>query len=321
MPKDVVTPADHGQHGEGPWLRWLATLLCLLPIIGLLAQLTQGLVNETGTLPGISLWIGSLGPVVVLWWIWQHRESVIIRPTSDAKVREAVVDRAAVLAAGMAHELGQPLSVARVSIEGLHMLRQLGRDPSPEYLDKVMRDLGHSVLAMSAIVDHLQSLALHQRPAERKPVDLITFIDHLLEERRLWLWHTEIPIVWDPVDPPPNIALVEEAGLRLILVNLIKNAVEAVHRLPTSQRQVQLTSLGNGTLSVRNRGLAIPAERLEVIFDPFVSSKSDGRPRVRGVGLYLARLTAQRMGANLGVYSRPEEGTVFTLAAEAASTP
>ncbi|MFW5828683.1 MAG: sensor histidine kinase [Planctomycetota bacterium] len=300
---------------EGSRHRFLggfAICLCLMPLLGASAASIEMWSLTGGGFISLGLWLGAMAPLFLLPMLLTRSSAGA--PAGTSLVRHDVDNRTAVLAAGMAHELGQPLSVARVSIEGLHMLRQLGRDPSGDYLDRVLRDVGRSVLTMSAIVDHLQTLALQTRQVARVRLDLIAFTRELLGERQLWLRQSAVPVRWQPEPPAADLVLVEEAGLRLILVNLIKNAVEAVAQLPEAQRQVVISGLGRGVLTIANRGTAIPPERLRQLFDPFVSSKEDGRSRVRGVGLYLARMAAERMGASLQVQSCPERGTVFTLA-------
>lgn len=299
---------------------------CLVPMLAALPLLIL-VIRWLGAQAGVdlawdlSLWLAAIGPVIVLF----HRPSRLTwtrAPLDAVAVVEEESDldegeRTVLLAAGLAHELGQPLSVARVSVEGLDMLHQLGREPSPDYQRRVLRDVGRALLSMHAIVDHLHELALHQRPQELQEIDLVREIDQMLAERRLWMRDSETPICWSPDDPPPNWALVDPRGLRLVVVNLLKNAVEAVALLPIDERAVELRSLGRGSLQICNRGVSMDPQEVATIFDPFVSrhARSDSE-RLRGVGLYLAQQTALRMRAGLNVHSSPEEGTRFTLSCQ-----
>ena len=79
------------------------------------------------------------------------------------------------LAGGLAHELGQPLSVARVGIEGLHYLRQLGREPTPEQVEVTLARVGMSLVTMTQTIEHLRAdlttyhKAIPARTAEVNP--------------------------------------------------------------------------------------------------------------------------------------------------------
>lgn len=214
------------------------------------------------------------------------------------------------LAAGLAHELGQPLSSARVGIEGIHYLRQLGRDPSPEHLARTLSRVGLSLVAMHQTIEHLRALARPDqgvRPATA--VDLGAAVDALLSERDQWLRYADTRIEWQP-PATPIYALADGAGLRLILANLLRNAVEAVAGQGEGRRLVRVLVGPGPTVAVHDSGPGIPPELIERIFDPFRSTKSGPG---RGIGLSLARASAERMGARLMVSSTLGSGSVFTV--------
>lgn len=212
------------------------------------------------------------------------------------------------LAAGLAHELGQPLSAARVGVEGIHYLRQLGREPTAEHLERTLSQIGMSLLAMTQTIDHLRSLATTQS-SELKSLDLVQCVEAVLNERAQWLRIQDTPIEWTPPSSPVFV-LGEAGGIRLLLINLLRNAVEAVASQGRDRRLVRV-SVGPGpVLAVHDSGPGIPPERLAIIFDPFQSTKGGAG---RGIGLSLAQASAQRMGAELEVASQLGSGTVFTL--------
>jgi signal transduction histidine kinase len=212
------------------------------------------------------------------------------------------------LASGMAHELGQPLSAARVGIEGIHYLRQIGREPSPEHLSRTLARVGMSLLAMTQTIEHLRSLARQDGPVPLARIDLVALVEGLLADRDQWLRFHDTRIEWaKPTDPV--FAIADPAGIRLIITNLLRNAVEAVESQAAGRRLVRL-SVGTGpSISVHDSGPGLPPEVAEQIFDPFTSTKGPGR----GIGLSLARASAQRMGGDLTIDSQPGAGSRFTL--------
>ncbi len=214
-----------------------------------------------------------------------------------------------ILAGSLAHELGQPLSAARVGLEGLHYLRQLGRDPSPEHISSTLTQVAMSLLTMTQTIDHLRSLAGTPQKNRLEIVDLGLQIDVLLNDREQWLRYSDVKITWEK-PTQPIMALSDNAGLRLILTNLLRNAVEAVAN-QSQERRVVIIKLGPGTtISVQDSGSGIPDALINKIFEPFTSSKTEG---IHGIGLPLAKMSAARMGGSLTVRSELGSGSTFTL--------
>jgi signal transduction histidine kinase len=200
------------------------------------------------------------------------------------------------------------LSAARVDIEGLHLLRQLGREPAPEHRDRVLARVGTCILSMTQTIEHLRSLATEPATATCRPVDLRTVVEAVLSERDRWLTLTDTQVNFDP----PSFAcpvLADPAGLRLILVNLLRNAAEAVAGQDPSRRMVRVRIGPGARVSVEDGGPGLRPEQMARIFEPFRTTKGAGR----GVGLALARASALRMRADLTVESEPGLGTRFTL--------
>ncbi len=250
------------------------------------------------------------------WLTWQLVAQGLLAAqelTSQADVAQARQredsQRAAVLAplaAGLAHELGQPLSAARVGIEGLHFLRQLGREPDAAHVERTLAQVGQSLIAMTATIEHLRLLASNEhRPIE--VVNLSAVVEAVLAERGQWLRFADTRIEWSP----PIIAatgLGDTAGVRLILTNLLRNAVEAVAAQTQERRLVRVTSTGT-SISVHDSGPGLDPAMRAALFDPFASTKGPQR----GIGLSLAKVSADRMGATLDVASTPGLGCSFTL--------
>lgn len=265
----------------GPW-RWLSVACAIGAVIAILALLRRPVQPPGGPAAG--------------------------REAGEDSGPERRAELLAGLAAGVAHELGQPLSAARVGIEGIHYLRQIGREPSPEHLSRTLSRVGMSLLAMTQTIEHLRTLARQDAAPPLSRIDLADLVDGLLAERDQWLRFHDTRIEWlRPADGVP--ALADAAGVRLIVTNLLRNAVEAVEGQSSERRLVRL-SVGPGpSVVVHDSGPGIPPEVAKGIFDPFRSSKGPGR----GIGLSLAKASAERMGGSLQVVSAPGAGTRFTL--------
>jgi len=318
----VSTDSQRGDSGDGPsavpsansLLVVLTTISAATAAVGACAARAS---SSTGlTLGSLAVATAAVVGVVtlVLRFSRQGSELARLRVTAAISAREADKQRRlhllGTLAAGLAHELGQPLSAARVGIEGIHYLRQLGREPSAEHLARTLSRVGLSIIAMTQTIEHLRGLAGPSGPVAAEPVDLGALVEALLAERGEWLRYSDTRIAWTSPEHPA-LAEGDPAGIRLILANLLRNAVEAVAGQGEDRRVVRIAAGPGATVTVHDSGPGLPPDRLALIFDPFHTTKAGPG---RGIGSALARASAERMGAELRVESRVGAGTIFTLA-------
>ena len=107
--------------------------------------------------------------------------------------------------------------------------------------------------------------------------------------------------------------------LRQLLLNLLRNAKDAVNTAPTekvadscTQPEITLEAYSNTTtltIQIKDNGCGIESEQLEHIFEPFITYKKDGT----GLGLAISHRVAKAHNGNLVVSSVPGISTVFTL--------
>jgi signal transduction histidine kinase len=113
---------------------------------------------------------------------------------------------------------------------------------------------------------------------------------------------------------PGTIARADSEKLRQILVNLLSNAV----KFTDSGGRVEMSCSADDErvrFHIRDTGIGIPADKLHVIFDPFVQVRADLARRHEGTGLGLAisRDLARAMGGDLTAESTLRVGSTFTL--------
>jgi signal transduction histidine kinase len=109
--------------------------------------------------------------------------------------------------------------------------------------------------------------------------------------------------------------------LQQVLINLIKNGIEASHpdsvlevtvgsgAPATRGRRVPAATAPSAVVRVSDHGDGISAEHLKTIFEPFFTTKPGGT----GLGLYISHDIVKRHGGNLTVHSEPGRGTTFTV--------
>jgi two-component system nitrogen regulation sensor histidine kinase NtrY len=123
---------------------------------------------------------------------------------------------------------------------------------------------------------------------------------------------TELGIHCQTHFPPHDIVLEGDAAqLEQVLINLIKNAVDALEERenPRIDIHLQRPPSGQVLILIADNGPGIPPEQLEQIFVPFYTTKKDGS----GIGLSLSRQIVQMHKGSLDVQSTPEEGTAVWI--------
>ena len=219
------------------------------------------------------------------------------------------------LAAGVAHEIHNPLASIRFALHAARGAAQAGRiEDATQHIDLV----DHEIDKCINVSERLLKLSMTS-PGESGIVEVNVAVSETLSLLR---WEAEqLGVTIDlELDASAPRVLAQESDLRMITLNLAQNAL---HAMP-----------GGGTLAVRTRrigdrveiafadtGVGIPGEDLERIFDPFFSRRADGSQGT-GLGLSISRALARSFHGDLAVESRPGAGARFTLhLPEAAVSP
>jgi signal transduction histidine kinase len=142
--------------------------------------------------------------------------------------------------------------------------------------------------------------------------DLGAIVTGVLEFSRAELAQAGIALELDVAPALPDVAA-DEAQLRQALLNLVRNAREAMSNRPGGRLRVVVACVEGASSEVRvtveDSGSGIPPEHLGQIFDPFFSTKERGT----GLGLALVQQIVVEHGGRIDVASGPEAGTTFTL--------
>jgi signal transduction histidine kinase len=101
--------------------------------------------------------------------------------------------------------------------------------------------------------------------------------------------------------------------LQQVLLNLIRNAVDAMSDRPDRERGIHIAVMVEDTdevsVSVADAGPGITTENLDKLFQPFFTTKRDGM----GLGLSLSRSIVEAHGGHLDFTDRPGGGSIFTM--------
>ena len=215
------------------------------------------------------------------------------------------------LAAGMAHELNQPLTALLASTQAA---ARLLADEPPEA--GTARDAMQQAVAQarraSEVLGRLRRAV--ERPDPRGTLQPVA----LDEAVRNALYLLEPECRRRQIEPALHggaglKVLADPVALEQIVHNLLLNALQALDAVPPAQRALLLAlqaEAGSGVLRVEDSGPGIPEEQLARIFEPFFSTRRGGL----GLGLSLCETLAAGMGGSLSAQPRAPRGAVFRLA-------
>lgn len=216
------------------------------------------------------------------------------------------------LAAGVAHEINNPLAYVTLNLE--YLIRALPRfSGDPATLDRLLDRLAeahHGARRVSAIVSDLRTFSQPELQ-ERSAVDIGDVIRDAVKVATPQLGD-ETNLVLHLDEPIP---LVGGSGTRLeqVFVNLLINAAQARKEPPASQsiRVSVFEENGHVVVEVSDTGRGIPAHLVDRVFDPFFTTKARGHGT--GLGLPICHRLVTSMRGEIAVESVPGEGTTFRV--------
>jgi signal transduction histidine kinase len=213
------------------------------------------------------------------------------------------------MAAMVAHEVRNPLGAMELFV-GL-LLQDLQAQPEPL---RLARMVATSVGDLNHLVTNLLEYT-RTRTAGRTAVDVDALADDVLR------WTTELRAASRvtcerDVDPAATWAEGDAGLLRPVVMNLVRNAVQAMPDGGTLQLALQREADGRVRLDVGDTGPGIAPGDEERIFRPFYTTRAKGT----GLGLAVARELVEAMGGHIGVRSTPGAGSTFSVWLRAAGT-
>ncbi|HEY3351966.1 MAG TPA: ATP-binding protein [Polyangia bacterium] len=205
-------------------------------------------------------------------------------------------------AASMVHELRQPLS----GIKAFAQLIERSPDGSRAVTEKAAAIVRHAE-AMEAICARLRSYARGE-PPHRRPGDVNAAVASALEMLRFDLRKTSITVETVLAPDLPAVAA-DPIEIQQVLVNLVRNARDALGNRPGRVRIATAADDAAVTATVTDDGPGVPAEMRTRLFQPFATGGKEGG---LGLGLFLSRQLAEAAGGALELLDG-DRGAAFRL--------
>jgi two-component system sensor kinase FixL len=218
------------------------------------------------------------------------------------------------MAAGIAHELNQPLAAianyanAALRLTAVQDLSAIDPDGDVklalEQIDQQAQRAGEIIRRLRALVQN--------RETRLEPSAINPLVTEVLGFMRNYARLNEVTIAQDLAGDLPT-AMVDRIQVQQILLNLLRNAIESVVEARPSGREVRVSTRGDGagsiTIEVVDNGAGVPAELATRIFDPFCTTKESGT----GLGLAISRTIAEAHHGRLSYAPASAGGARFIL--------
>ncbi|GAB2721192.1 sensor histidine kinase [Halomonas garicola] len=246
----------------------------------------------------------------------RRRAEANLRQTQDELIQAAKLAVLGQLAAGINHELNQPLAAIRAYGENARRFIELARhDQADANLEQII-ELTHRMADISAQLRQFsrKSSERHERIAVQSCVAyaLRLFQSRLNDAGRT---HLEQRLPDAPVWVSGDLVRLEQ-----VIVNLISNALQAVQDTQAPRLGIILTTgPAHASLSITDNGPGIAEAHLSQVFEPFFTTRAPGTGL--GLGLSISARIMEDLGGSLTAANRPEGGAAFTLTLPLASPP
>jgi two-component system sensor kinase FixL len=212
------------------------------------------------------------------------------------------------MASGLAHELNQPLgAIANYARASRSMVESARGEPVK--IAAALAEIQSEALRAGAIINRLRGFVKKNQPSSRR-ADVNELISDAIRLMSFELRNVGVePELNFAKDLPP--VFVDHIQIGQVLINLIRNALDAMQSAPISARHLtMMTSRGNDGLveiAVCDKGCGVPPESLPHIFEAFFTTKPSGL----GLGLGLCRTIVEDYGGRLIAETNSTGGMTF----------
>jgi len=214
------------------------------------------------------------------------------------------------MASSLAHELNQPLSaIANYNMGCVNRLQ--ANDYRPEELLAAMQKASVQAERAGKIIRRVRDFIRKSEP-NRTAVRVAEVIEEAIGFAELDARKAGARI---DVSVPPDLpaAYADKIMIEQVLLNLVKNGIEAMHDTPRSGRALSISARANGKdfieVNVADRGSGVPAGQSERLFAPFYTTKPEGM----GMGLNICRSIIEFHHGRLWMVANPGGGSVFSF--------
>ncbi len=213
------------------------------------------------------------------------------------------------MASALAHELNQPLSAIANYMKGSRRLLENRSDDGAKMLRDAMDKAAEQALRAGQIIRRLRDFVARGE-SERRVEDVKKLIEEASALALVGAKDKGVRVTFE-FDPRGDFVLADKVQVQQVLLNLMRNAIEAME--DTDKRELVVSTMLRTNnlieISVADTGAGIAPEISAQLFQPFVTTKRHGM----GVGLSISRTIIEAHGGSIATRPYPGGGTVFSF--------
>jgi signal transduction histidine kinase len=243
----------------------------------------------------------------------ERRHAVILadvthdRLTTAQRIEDERTSSILLLAAGVAHELGNPLNSLTIHLQLIaRKLKKLGRSPEAESLSESVDVCREEVARLDGIITHYLE-AIRPSPPDLSETNLADILAEVLKFQKREFSDRGIVVEAETPYALPAV-MADRNQLKQVFFNITKNAMESMQ--PGGRLMIKSRADDDSVyLLFGDSGSGIRQEDLVRLFEPYHTTKAGGH----GLGLMIVQRIMRAHGGQVGVESREGTGTVVTL--------
>ncbi len=229
------------------------------------------------------------------------------RTQTEDRVESERIDSIMALAAGVAHEVGNPLNAIGIHLQLLRReAEKLGDAPAAQKVRQAAEVCQGEIKRLDGIVRDFLG-AIRPTPPNLAETDLLAVVAEAMALLRDQMEQLGVRVQVDLPGTMPEV-LADRNQVKQAIFNVTKNALEAMDR--GGDLFVHLSSDDEwAVLSIRDTGVGIPADKLTRVFDAYYTTKASGG----GLGMLILLKIMRAHGGSVDIRSTPDVGTTVTL--------
>jgi two-component system sensor kinase FixL len=213
------------------------------------------------------------------------------------------------MASTLAHELNQPLSAIANYMKGSRHLLEDSTDKRAGTLRDAMDKAADQALRAGQIIRRLRDFVARGE-SERRVESVRKMIEEASALALVGVKDRGVRVLFE-FDPSADLVMADKVQIQQVLLNLMRNAVEAMEASQNRELVISTAALAGDMVAIKvaDTGCGIPDDVQKQLFQPFFTTKRHGM----GVGLSISRTIVEAHGGNIAVEQNPGGGTVFRL--------
>jgi two-component system sensor kinase FixL len=219
------------------------------------------------------------------------------------------------MASTLAHEINQPLSAIANYLQGCGRLIEGIEHPNAQKIHDALAETTHQTLRAGQIIRRLREFVARGE-TERRPESINKLVEEASALALVGAKEQGVKTVFR-FDTRAGPVLVEKVQIQQVLLNLIRNAIEAMQGCAQKELVVETALLEEGMVEVRvaDTGSGLAEEIVSRLFQPFVTTKPTGM----GVGLSISKRIIEAHGGEMWAEPNPGGGAMFRFTLEPSS--